>query len=179
RNLHDRERHLGEVEECVVAVDAHSEVGLGDAVQTEVLDDVDQVASLHTVPGEEGQSLEQLTPAGILTSQRLYQPGQHRIEEIDERACRELGNPSTTGGLKLAAEVQRPPVETFDVADPGVDEQRADRAVHELRVDVGDVGIAPDDDVSLQHVEALPQGFALTLERAVARQNLGMLHHGN
>src|SRR5262249_2243851 len=157
RDLHDRERHLGEVEETVVSVDPHSQVGLSYAVQTEVLDDVDEVPGLHAIPGEERQSLEQLTPACVLTGQRLDQARQHRIKEIDQRACRELGNPSTTGGVKLAAEVQRPSVEAFDIADPGVGKQRADRAIDELGVDVGDVGVAPDHDVSLQHVEALPQ----------------------
>src|SRR5207248_11136717 len=128
-----------EVEELLVAVDAHAQVDLGDAVEPEALEDVDQVPYLDSIAGEEGQPLQQLAAARVLAGQRLQQPRELRIEEVDHRARRELGDAAAAGGLLLAAEAQWAAVEALHVADPGIGQQRPDGPVDELGMDVGDV----------------------------------------
>ena len=57
-DLHDREGHLGEVEELLVAVDPRAQVDLGDPVQPERVEDVDEHPHLDPIAGEEGQLFE-------------------------------------------------------------------------------------------------------------------------
>ena len=88
--------------------------------------------------------------------------------------------PLKTGqGLQPLPRLQRSAVETFDQHEFGAIEQRADEAVHEAWVKVADVGVHPNDEVALGHIQALPQGLAFALARAVLGQHLLVDVDGN
>ena len=174
RALEDDVGHLRQVRQRLVAVDPPLEVDLPDRRQPGVLEDVDEQADLDGVAGEERQRLEQRPPAGVLPGQRLDDARQLGEEEVDERPCHQLGDAPAALRLQGVALADRPLVEALHVLELRLDEQRAEQAVDEARLDVADVGVDPGDDVPVEHVEALPERLALAAEGAELGQDLGV-----
>ena len=82
----------------LVVVDPHLEVGLGERPQPELLVDVDEQPGLHPVAGEERYALQHGPAPRVLAGERLESPGQVRVEEVEHRAHRELGDPAAAAG---------------------------------------------------------------------------------
>src|SRR5947207_6564851 len=92
--LQDHERHPGQAFQLLVAVDPPLEVDLAQPLEAHSLRDVDEVADLDRVAGEERDALEQRAPAGVLPGQRLDQARELGKEEVDQRSCDQLRDPS-------------------------------------------------------------------------------------
>ena len=133
--------------------------------------DLDRVAS------EERDLLEMLAPAGVLAGERLDVARQLGEEEVDQRSSDELRDASAAAFLEHTALDDRSLVVGLDVADPLLDQQRAEGAVEEAWMPVEDVCVRPRDQVARCLVEALPECFALTAVGAVLRQHLGVDDH--
>src|SRR4029079_2603779 len=119
--LHDRldddEGHLRKALEVLVAVLAHVEVDLAQAGEAEPRGEVDEVADLDRVAGEEGDLLEDGAPAGVLAGERLDVARELRKEEVDERTRDELGDAAAAALGEHAALHDGPLVVGLDVAD--------------------------------------------------------------
>ncbi len=90
--LQHRVRHRAEVAQRLVRVLADVEVDLGDRVEPDLRVGVEQQRDVDAVSGGERQPLEQLTAGGDLAGQRLTDRCQLRIEEVEQRPCRQLGD---------------------------------------------------------------------------------------
>ena len=141
----------------------------------EPLGRVDEVADLDRVAGEERDRLEQRPAARVLAGQRLDHPRQLRVEQVDQRPRDELGDAAAAALLEHAALDDRALVVALDVLQPRLVEQRPERPVDHPRVPVPDVRVGPHDDVAGGLVDRLPERLALAHERAVARQDVGVL----
>ena len=172
--LQDHEAHPRQTLEFLVAVDPPLQVHLAQPLEPAPIGDVDEVADLDGVAGEEGERLEQAPPAGVLARERLDQAGQLGEEEVDQRPRDQLGDPSAAALLEHAALDDRAAVVALDVLDPLLGDERPDRAVDHPRVPVADVRVGPGDDVAARLVQALPERLALAGEAAVASQDLLM-----
>ena len=101
RSSRDRDRVAGprtpsgQLSQRLVGVLAHVEVDLGDRVEPGERVRVDQQADVDAVSGRERQLLEQLTPRGDLAGERLPDRRQIGIEQVQQRAGGELGDPAT------------------------------------------------------------------------------------
>ena len=83
-----RGSHRGELRQRPVAVLAPIEVDLGDPRAPAAPPRVDQEPDVHPVAGGEGQGLQQVSPRGDLTRERLTYRGQLGIEGCEQRAGR-------------------------------------------------------------------------------------------
>src|SRR5438093_1252487 len=178
-DLQDLEAHLREVVERLIPVDALFHVDLSDRAEPYALQGVDEKTGLDPVAREERQLLAQRSPAGLLAREGLHDPGKLRKEQVEDRASGELGHAPAAGRLQLVADAERTLVERFHELQVGPHEERADDAVHELRMSAGDVGVDPDDDVAGEDVEALPEGLALTAVAADLGKDLVVDDHSN
>src|SRR6202795_2757888 len=106
-NLHDRERHLREVEESLIAMHPHAEVDLGDRAQAVRLGNREQQAELDAVPGEEGHAFEHAPAARVLAGEWLHQAGELRKEQVEHWPRGQLGDAAAALRLKIRAEFQR------------------------------------------------------------------------
>ena len=175
--LEDHEAHPRQALQLLVAVHPPLQVDLAKAVQAEPLREVDEVADLDRVAGEERDRLEMLAPARVLAGERLDQARQLGEEQVDERPRHELRDPAAAALLEHAALDDRALVVALDVADARLGQQRAERAVDQPRVPVPDVRVAPDDEVAARLVQALPERLALAAVAAVARQHVRVEDH--
>ena len=64
-------------------MDAFFEVHLGDRVQTNFIEQIDQQPRLHAVAREERHPFERCSSAGVLPGQRLNHARQLRIKKIE------------------------------------------------------------------------------------------------
>ena len=179
QHLGDGKGHDGQRREIPVAVHAGPQVHLGDPVEPEPLQDIDQESDLDPVAGEERELLEHLAAAGGLAREWLEHARQFGEEQVEQRARRELGDPAAPRFVPPAPHLERPPVIPFDVADAGVTQQGPQEAVDELGMDVPDVRIHPCDQVAPEDVEALPQRLPLPAVGALVRQDLGVVVRGD
>ena len=102
-------------------------------------------------------------------------PDSSGIEEVDQRPRDELRDAAAAALLEHAVLDDRALVVALDVLEPRLVQQRPERPVDHPRVPVPDVGVGPDDDVAARLEEGLPERLALAPERAVARQDVGVL----
>src|SRR5947209_2125114 len=160
-------------------MDSNLEIGLSDAAETELFEDIDQQAGFDAVPGEERHGLKYLATTGHLTSQRLHQPRQLRIKQVDQRPSRQFGDPTTAGGRDLAAEIQGPAIEALDESEVGLCQQRSQKSVHEFGTEAGYIRIDPHKDVAAGGVQALPERFALAPIRSLGWKNVRMVNDPN
>ena len=156
-------------------MDPPFQVHLAKALDTEPLRGIDQVPDLHGVSREERDRLEQRPAAGILPRQRLDHPRQLRVEQVDERSSDELRDPPAAAFLEHAVLHDRALVVALDVLQARLVEERPERPVDHPRVPVLHVRVGPHDDVAGGLVDRFPERLALADERAVSRQNVGML----
>ena len=91
----------------MVSVHPPTEIDLGQPVQPDRVDRVEEQAEVHPVPGLEGESLQQGAAAGVLTGQRLGDPGQPRPVQVHQRAGHQLGHPAGGPGVGALHEVHR------------------------------------------------------------------------
>ena len=157
-------------------MDPSLQVDLAQPFESDPLRDVDQVPDLHGVAGEKGDRLEQAAAPGVLAGERLDEPGEVRVEEVDQGPRDQLGDPAAAALAKHPALHDRALVVALDVLDARLNEQRAERPVGHPRMPVADVRVAPDDDVAERLVEALPERLALPAVGAVAGQHVRVLH---
>src|SRR6476661_2693543 len=159
--LHDRmqddERHPGQALELLVPVDASFQVDLPETLDADPLSRIDEVADLDRIAREERDRLEQAPAAGVFPGERLDEPGQLGIEEVDQWARHELRHAAAATLLELAALHDRPLVVALDVLQPRLVEERPERAVHHPVVPVLHVRIGPYDDVAARLVQGLPE----------------------
>ncbi len=148
------------------------QVHLGNGLQAKNLQRIDEQPGLDTIASEKGELLQSAAPPRILTGERLDQARQFWKEEVDERPRSQLRHPPTTTGDELIALLERAPVETFDIPDTPVAQQWPQDAIHKSGVDVFDVGVYPGYDISLEDIEALPEGFSFATVGTVLRQNV-------
>src|SRR5207247_158796 len=160
RDLEDLEAHLREREEILIAMDALAHVDLRDRVEARALERVDEQPGLDAVPGEERELLEQRATAALLAGERLHDARELREEEVEHRSRRELGHASAAGRLQLTARPDGPLVEGLDELDLRPLQERAEHAIHELRMRVRDVGVDPHHEIAARHVQALPERLA-------------------
>ena len=172
--LQDDEAHSREPFQLLVAMDPPLEIHLPQALETDPIGDVDQVADLDGVTREEGDRLEHAPAPGILAREWLDEPRKLRVEQVDERPSDQLRDPAAAALLQDSAFHDRPAVVALDVLDPLLGDERADRSVDHPRVPVADVRVRPDHDVAGRLVEALPERLALAAVAAVARQHLAV-----
>ena len=165
----DRHRLGPELLERSVPVVPHVEVDLGDGVEAEVGDEIDQQPDLDAPALDERHRLEQRPPAGVLTRQRLHEPREVWEQRRDHRTGHELGDPATTRRLA----VQRAAVVALHEADRGIGEQRLQQPGDEVGTEVPDVGVEPADDVAAAGVQGLPQRVALARAGRQLGQDLG------
>ena len=99
-------------------------------------DEVDQVADLDGVAGEERDLLEVLATPGVLPGQRLDVARQLREEEVDQRPRDELRDAAAAALLEQAALDDGALVVGLDVADARLGQERPERAVEEARMPV-------------------------------------------
>ena len=151
------------------------QVHLAQGLETGPLRDVDQVPDLDGVAGEERERLEQAAAARVLAGERLDEARQVRVEQVDERARDQLGDPASAAFAEHASLDDRALVVTLDVLDPRLHEKRAQRAVGHPWVPVADIRVAPHDDVARRLEQAFPERLALPAVRAVARQHVRVL----
>ena len=156
RGLQHDERLGAEVVEVAVPVDARAEVDLRHRLHAHQVGDVDEHAGLDAVAPHERQALEQLAAPPVLAGQRLDDRRQVGEQRGDERPGHQLGRAPAADAAGAG-----PLVEALHEADVGVGEQRTQQPDDEAGRDVGDVGVAPQDDVALRHVHRAPQRLAL------------------
>ena len=87
--------------QLLVAMDADVQVHLAEAVEAEPLREVDEVADLHGIAGEERDPLQVLPATRVLARERLDVARQLGEEEVDERPCDELRDPPAAALLEL------------------------------------------------------------------------------
>src|SRR5205807_1919925 len=76
---------------------------LGECVEPAGAQGVDQHPDLDAVAGGERDRLEHRSPAGELARQRLSEPGESRLVEIEQRPGHQFGDaPALVGDLGLA-----------------------------------------------------------------------------
>src|SRR5919198_1842948 len=131
------------------------EINLAEALDAQPLGRVDEVTHLDRIAGEERNRLEQAPPPGVLTCEWLDEARQLGEEEVDEWARHELGDAAAATLLEDAPLDDRPLVVGLDVMESRLVEQGTERAVHEPRMPVADVGVGPDDDVAARLVEGV------------------------
>ena len=170
--VEDPEGHAAQRGHGLVAVQAAVQVHLRDAPDAVLVQDVDEVPDLHPVADREGQPFQQAPAARVLAAQRLDEPGELRVEEGEQRPHEDLGDPPAAARGEPRDGPQGPLVEGLDVADLRPLQQGAHQAVDEAGGDVADVRVDPDDDVPLQHEQALPEVLALAAVRAVGLEDV-------
>ena len=140
-----------------VAVDALTEVDLGQAVRPELLRHVDQQPELDAVPVGESELLEDPAVRRGLAGQRLAHPGELGVEELEDGTRHQLGDPSAARRVA----VQRPRVEALDEGHVVGGEQRPEQPGDEGGCRVGHVGIEVGDDVAARGRQRRCHGLAL------------------
>ena len=83
-------------------MDPPLEVDLAEPFEPDALGGVDQVPDLDRVAGEERDRLEERPAARVLARERLDQPRQLRVEEVDERPRDELRDSAAAALLEDA-----------------------------------------------------------------------------
>ena len=76
---------------------AHADVDLGERVQPDRVQRVDEQPQLHPVADGERQPLQQRAPGRVLAAQRLDEAGQPRPVQVQQRARDQLGDPAAAG----------------------------------------------------------------------------------
>ena len=181
---HDR-GHPAEVGQRLVPVLPRSEVHLGHGPQADLVEDVNQHADLHAVAGEERDAAEHLAPTGELAGQGLHEPGELRVEEVDQRLGHQLGDPAAAVRDLFLPLLERPPEGGLDELQLGIREQRAERAIDEVLLEVVGVGVGEHHDVPARDRQGAPHRVALALSGTVGphelvlRVNLGAMGTGD
>ena len=127
--LEDHERHARQALELLVAVDSPFEIDLAEPFEADSLGHVDEVAHLHGVAREEGDGLQEQAPSGVLAGERLDEPRQFGVEEVDQGPRNELCYPAAAALAQHPALDDRPLVVALHVLQAGLVQQRAERAV--------------------------------------------------
>ena len=133
------------------------EVDLGDGIDAEVGDEVDEQSDLHSPALDERHRLEQCAPSRVLAGERLDEAREVGEQGGDERSGHELGHAAAAGGLA----VERAAVVALHESDGGIGEQRFDQSGHEVRSEVAHIGVEPAHDVTAARVQRQPQRVAL------------------
>ena len=87
------------------------EIDLGDRVETGDPVGVDQQGDVDAVSGHEREPLEQIPAGGDLACERLGDRREFRVEQVQQRSCRELGDPASAVGQRRLADLERAAVE--------------------------------------------------------------------
>src|SRR5262249_959054 len=88
--LEDGEGHAAQRGERLVAVNALLQVDLPDGIEPKTVQDIHEQPDLHAVARGERHLLKDSPSPRILTRERLYQPREQRVEEIDQGARHQL-----------------------------------------------------------------------------------------
>lgn len=168
RDLEHREGLRAELLEAPVAVATGAEVDLRDRLGAGMLGCVEEQAQVDAVALDERELLEQAATACVLAAQRLDDAGEMREEQGDHRSGGQLGDAAAT----VSPGLERPVVEALDERDVGLGQQRPDETDDEPLGEVGDVGVAPDDEIAGGGVERFPQRVALAFARTGVGQHI-------
>ncbi len=150
-------------------MDLSSDLDLRDRIRARQGQDVHQLGELDSVAGDERQPLEQDAAAGELARERLHQPGQRRPVHVEQGARDEFGNPPTTAGQQAAR--QRPVVGRLDIGHLPLGQQGPQQPGHHLGVEVLQVRVDENHNISGRGVQGLPQSFTLARDPPVAGQD--------
>src|SRR5581483_8633166 len=134
---------------------------LGQTIQPHGCVSVDQQSDVDAVTGRKREALEQRPPHGNLSGERLLEAGQVRIEEVQQRAGRELGHAATLVRKRELTEAKRAPVMGLDKRYPRIVDERSEQAGDEVRAEVLGVGVKEANDLASEHWQRPPQGVAL------------------
>ena len=98
----DRGGHPAERLAVLVAVFAHADVDLGEGVEADDVQGVDEQAQLDAVADGERQPLQQGAAGRVLAAERLDEAGQLRPVQVEQRAGHQLGDPAALAGGAVA-----------------------------------------------------------------------------
>jgi hypothetical protein len=107
-----------------------------------------------------------------LARQRLRDPGQVGIEEIEQGASGELGHAAATVGQGGVSELERTPVQALDERDPAIAEERTQQSAREMSAEMLRVGIEEADDLSGEDGQRAPHGVSLAEHRSQLRPQI-------
>ena len=113
------------------------------------------------------------------------EPGELRVEEVDQRLGHQLGDPAAAVEYLFLSLLERPPKGGLDELQPGIREQRAERAVDEVLLEVCGVGVGEHHQVAARDGQGAPHRVALALGGAeaphelVLRVDLGAVRTGD
>ncbi len=156
----------------LMAVLAHTDVHLGQTVQADRVQRIDQEPQLDAVAHREGQALQQGAAGRVLTAQRLDETGQLRPVEIEQRPGDQFGDAAAlTCAGALAADLQRTVVHRLDEMDVRVGQQRADDAGDKGGREFAQIGVDEADDVAAGGEQRAPQDLALAGQRGNTGQH--------
>jgi hypothetical protein len=162
-----------------VTVLPRAEVHLGHRGQAGAAEHVDQDRDLHLGPGQERGAHQQISGGGELAGQRLHEPGEFGIEEVQQGLGHQFGDPAAAVGDGLLVTGERAPVGRLAELHTRHRQQRAERAVHEVLAEITRIGVGEHDDIAAGHRQGTPHRVALTLggpvsgQQFVFRVNLG------
>lgn len=175
---HQLRGHDGQVMAGLVLVAATAQVHLRDRVQSPGPRRVQEHRQLDAVANRDRQRLHQLTAGRPLPRERLHDAGQMRPPQADEGPCHQLGDPSPVGGdagsegVSTIRSGEKPFVKALDQLYPGIGEEGAEEAGHEVGTPAGEVGVDEHDDAALGDQQRLPQCLALARVAAEFRCDL-------
>jgi hypothetical protein len=109
------------------------------------------MASSHAVTRYERHPVQYLPPPVGLPGQRLYEAGQIRPEQVEQRPGEHLRDAAAAVRLGVSSGRQRAMVEALDERDGRVGQQGPEQARDEARIERVDVGVDERDDVARGH----------------------------
>lgn len=171
--LQDPEGHSPKGGSWLIAVNPLFEIDLCKSAHSPSGVDVEEMRSLHAVTNREGDSLQHFTADGILTGKRLEKLGQLGVEEGEEGADKDLGNPAAPGGADFSGRLHEWTfVEGLYVLNVCIVNEGRNQPVDEAWVNVGDVGIHIADDIAAELVNRFPEVLPFAALEAVGREDV-------
>ena len=138
---------------------------------------VDQQRDVDPVAGHERQSLEQLTAGGDLARERLLDRREVRVEQVQQRPRRQLGDAAAAVRERHVTDLERPLVEALDERQTGVAHERTEQTTEEVRPELLRVRVQEADDVAGQHVQRPPHRVALAQHVSELRCQAPLIVH--
>jgi len=128
---------------------------------------IEDVGCLNPVADREWNVFKDLPTDRIFSGERLHEGGQFREKQGEQRPYQNFGDTPSSGGTDSLAERKWPVVEGFDVLNLRMVNERSDQSCNETRMDVLNVRIDVDDDVSPQLIDCFPEVFTFAAFKAL------------
>ena len=129
------------------------------------------ITELHPVSHRKGKLLQEFPPARVFSGEGLNEKGQFGIKKGKNGPDKNFRHPAAPGGGNTPRRPERPLIESFHISNAVILQQRPNQAVDKFRGNVGNIRVYPDDNISLQGIEAFPEVFPLPLVTAVFGEN--------